>query len=715
MNLMSCDSARLLLHSGDVDGLATADIVDRDASEAEVAHVRSHIRNVAVIAHVDHGKTTLVDAILAQTGTLRHGVIGRGKGQTGAPDSASSGGGGGSGGSARPGMTPDLACILDSNPLERERGITIFSKNCAIEYRPNVAAAVARRQADSGGGAVSNEALDQHEVFRINLIDTPGHADFGGEVERVLRMADGALLLVDAFEGPMPQTQFVLTKALELGLKLIVVINKCDRPDARPDDVVTEVFDLLVSLGASDEVLDFTTVFASGRTGWASREWPFDPNALTGPAAATPITPLLDAIIEQVPPPSGDVNAALQLLITTIDYSDYVGRIAIGRVFSGAIKSGQPVAICGASPTPRNARALRVMAFEGLGRRPTDIVFAGDLCAVEGIGEFTIGDTIADPDSPRPLPRVAVDEPTLHMVFRINDSPLGGREGEYVTSGQIGDRLRREKLSNIALRVQPGQSADEFVVSGRGLLHLGVLIENMRREGYELSVGRPEVIEKEIDGELCEPIERLTVNVSADAMGSAINLIGSRGGDIQNIDHRGERIIIECVMTARSLIGLRSAMLTATGGEAILYHSFLKYAPVRSARRKRQNGVMIATEGGRVTSYALINLADRGVMFVTPGDDVYEGQVVGEHNRESDLPVNVSRLKQLSNVRESNKEATVTLKAPRLLSIESALEYIEDDELVEVTPTTVRVRKRLLRESDRKREERRSKDRERGM
>ncbi|MHC5115101.1 MAG: translational GTPase TypA [Planctomycetota bacterium] len=572
-------------------------------------------------------------------------------------------------------------CILDSDPLERERGITIFSKNCAITYRPVAGPHVG-------------------ETMRINLIDTPGHADFGGEVERVLKMADGVLLLVDAFEGPMPQTRFVLGKALELDLPLIVVVNKCDRPDARCDAVVDEVFDLLVALEASDERLDFTVIYASGRDGWAAHD-PAEPGGN--------MTPLLDAISEKLPPPVGYSDVPLQMLITTLDYSPYVGRIAIGRVFAGAISSGQAVTICHADGTHRSARAQKVYRFKDLGRAPAEIVQVGDLCAVEGIGDFEIGDTIACPDEPHPIARVAVDEPTMHMLFRINDSPFSGKDGKFVTSRQLADRLDRELRSNLALRVAPGDSAEEFRVSGRGLLHLGILLENMRREGYELSVGRPQVIEKTIDGIRCEPIELLTVDVDSDGTGPVLELLGSRGGEIQSLEQRGDRMHVECDIPARGLIGLRSRMLTATQGQAVMYHSFQRYAPVRAIDHGRANGVMIATESGQAKSYAIQSLSERGVLFVRPQDPVYAGQIVGENSRDNDLGVNVVKAKAFSNVRESTKEATVVLKAPRELTLEGALEYIESDELVEVTPNSIRVRKRLLSESDRKRADRRAK------
>ena len=610
------------------------------------------LRNVAIIAHVDHGKTTLVDALLSQSGSLRAAE----KGQE---------------------------CVLDSNPLERERGITILAKNCAVTY----------------AGRSEGE-------YRINIIDTPGHADFGGEVERVLRMADGALLLIDAFEGPMPQTRFVLSKALQLKLKLIVVVNKCDRAEARPQQVINELFDLLIDLGADESMLEFPVIYASGRDGWAVRE-------LNSPREN--VRDLFEAIIDHVPPPEGDVNAPLQMLVTTLDYSEYTGRIAIGRVFAGHLDSGQQVGICKADGTIEKRRALKVMQFAGLGRVLAERVECGDICAIEGLDDVFIGDTIADPDQPIAMKRLAVDEPTMHMVFRINDSPFAGREGQFVTSRQLGERLERELRSNVALRVSPGDTPDEFHVSGRGLLHLGVLLETMRREGYELSVGRPEVIERTIDGVCCEPFELLTVDTASDAIGPVIELLGQRGGEVKKMEPRGTRMHIESEMPARGLIGLRSRLLNATGGEAVMYYTFLKYAPATTVPRKRIAGVMIATDTGACTTFALLNLSDRGFMFVQPGDKVYTGQIVGEHCRDNDLPTNVVKLKQLSNVRESNKEATVTLKAARLMSLEQCLEYIEDDELVEITPKSVRMRKRVLDESDRKRATRRERDRDAAM
>lgn len=613
---------------------------------------RSIIRNVAIIAHVDHGKTTLVDALLRSS-------------------------------SAASEVEQDAECVMDSNPLERERGITILSKNCAVDH-------------------VVTRGPRKGDAIRVNIIDTPGHADFGGEVERVLRMADGCLLLADAMEGPMPQTRFVLSKALEVGLRPILVVNKCDRPDARPDAVVDEVFDLLVDLGADDRALDFPVVWASGREGWASRDREDRTHG---------VEDLFAVIAEHVPAPTGDPKAALQFLVVNLDSNDYVGRLGIGRVFDGTLRPG-PVAVCKSDGSVRKGQVQGIKRFEGLARASADAIEAGDLCLIEGIPDIEIGDTVCPLDSPKPLPRVHVDEPTLHMVFRINDGPLVGREGKFVTSRQIAERLERELRSNVALRVAPGDSAEEFHVSGRGLLHLGVLLETMRREGFELTVGKPNVIEREIAGVRHEPYERLALDVAQHAMGPAMELIGQRGAEVTKVDMRGSRAHIEADIPARGLIGLRSRILNATGGEAVMHHSFCDYRPVRMAPRKRTNGVMVAVEAGTATTYSLLNLSDRGVMFVANAEVIYEGMVVGEHNRDNDLHVNVVKAKAMSNVRESNKEATVVLKAPRPLTLESALEYLESDELVEITPTAVRIRKRILKESDRRRITRQQKDRE---
>lgn len=501
----------------------------------------------------------------------------------------------------------------------------------------------------------------------------------------------------------MPQTRFVLSKALELGLRIILVVNKCDRPDARPHAVVDEVFDLLVDLHADDAALDFTTIFAAGRQGWASR----DPDQPTNDVEA-----LFEAIVDQVPAPTDDVNAPLQMLVTTLAYSDYVGRIAIGRISSGRLNSGQSVAVCKEGGRIEYARALRVLRFEGLGRVPTETVDAGDLCAIEGIEGIDIGDTIADAENPIAMPRLKVDEPTLHMVFRANDSPFAGKEGKFVTSRQLAERLQRELQTNVALRVEPGATTDQFRVSGRGLLHLGILIENMRREGFELGVGRPEVVEKTINGVRCEPIERLTIDAPTEAMGPVMELLGGRNGEVKHVDTFSGRVRITSEIPARALIGFRTRLLNAGGGEVIMHHTFDRYEPIKPYRRKRINGVMIAIDSGSVTAYACQNLADRGVLFVRPGDQVYEGQIVGEYNRDNDLGVNIVKAKAFSNMREANKEATVTLKAARDMPLEVALEYIEQDELVEVTPKAIRIRKSLLKESDRKRLQRAERSRE---
>ncbi len=610
-----------------------------------------NLRNIAIIAHVDHGKTTLVDAMLSQSGVVKLDV--------------------------------GSECVMDSNPLERERGITILAKNCAVTYTIR------------GGPR-------RGEVYRVNILDTPGHADFGGEVERVLRMADGCLLLVDALEGPMPQTRFVLGKALELGLKPIVVINKCDRPEARVQGVMNEIFDLLVDLGADDHALDFPVIYASGRDGWAARSIDTRDKG---------VDELFQEIVERVPAPVADETAPLQMLVTNLAWSDYVGRIAIGRVYGGILRGGAQVSVCCANGSVRKVRVLKVNRFEGLARREVSEIPAGDLCAVEGLGKIDIGDTLCDVDNPIPMERVKVDEPTLHMVFRINDGPFGGREGKFVTSRQISERLDRELETNVALRVTPGDSADEFHVSGRGLLHLGVLLENMRREGFELTVGKPEVIEREIDGVTCEPYERLSLDVGGSGLGGALELLGSRGAEILKMEERAGRMHVEAEIPARGLIGLRTRILNASGGEAVMHHTFSAYKPLRGVMQKRKNGVMIALEGGRVTAYAIEGLADRGIFCVRPGEQVYLGQIVGEHNRDNDLVINITRMKPLSNFRETSKDQTVVLRGARDYSLEAALEYIEGDELVEVTPGSIRMRKRILDESARKRSERSDRDR----
>ena len=622
--------------------------------------VNALIRNVAIIAHVDHGKTTLVDNLLKQSGNFRAGELEKLEGG-------------------------QHGLIMDSNPLERERGITILSKNCAVSYT----------------------ALDGI-TYRINIIDTPGHADFGGEVERVLRMADGVLLLVDSYDGPMPQTKFVLTKALEAGLKPVVIVNKIDRPDGRPMDVMHEVFDLFVELGAEELALDFPVVYCAGRDGWATTQWPLP----EGQPKPKDLRDIFEAIIKKVPAPKAEIEKPLQALILNLDYNDYVGRIGIGRVFNGRIKAGQQVALLKRDGKKILCKATKLMQFEGLKRSEVDTVDAGDLCAIVGLEGVDIGDTVADPNQPVALPPVTIDEPTMTMLFRINDSPFAGQDGQYVTSRQIRERLYKELERNVAMRVESGRTADEFMVSGRGVLSLGILIENMRREGFELSVGKPEVIIKEIDGAPHEPIEELVIDCPNSSVGAVMELVGGRKGELKKMEPRGDTVThLKFEIPSRSLIGMRGRVLTATQGEAIMHHSFLKFAPVSGEMSHRAMGVLISLESGSVTTYALENLADRGVMFVVPQDKVYAGQVVGEHNRDNDLVINVTRMKHLTNMRVSGKEATVVLKAPRKITMEYALEYIEDDELVEITPVSIRIRKKILDESSRKRSERQSKDR----
>lgn len=607
---------------------------------------REQIRNIAIIAHVDHGKTTLVDQLLRQSGQFRHGEL---KGD----------------------------CILDSNPLERERGITILAKNCAIHY-------------------TDREGNDYH----INIVDTPGHADFSGEVERVLKMADGVLLLVDAAEGVMPQTRYVLSKALHNGLRPIVVINKLDRPDARPQVILNQTFDLLIELGAEDHAEDFPVIYASGRNGWAVDHAEHAPEDNTGDIHA-----LFDAIIRHIPVPLFEADAPLQVLITQIDYSDYVGRIGIGRVFAGTLKSGQEIISIDSTGKQKKQRIGQLLQFDGLGRREVDQIDVGDICAVVGLEKVEIGDTLADVLNPVALQTVTVDEPTLHMTFRINDGPFAGKEGKFVTSRHLRERLERELQSNVALRVDFGQSNDvEFDVAGRGLMHLGILLENMRREGYELTVGKPNVIYKQIDGKKHEPVEMLVLDVPTEMIGPAMQLMGDRRGEMKRMDSHGVRTTIEFILPARGLIGLRNRMLTATKGSAIMHHRFHRYEPVRGDIVGRANGVMVATHTGQVTAYALDALADRGYMFAEPTDQVYEGQIVGEHCKDNDITVNVVKTKKLSNMRSSGKDQTVVLKAARRLSLEAALEYIENDELVELTPQSIRMRKKSLTDNDRKRD-----------
>jgi GTP-binding protein len=593
------------------------------------------IRNIAIIAHVDHGKTTLVDQMLRQCGQFRESQV---SGER----------------------------ILDSNDLERERGITILAKNIAINYHGT----------------------------KINLIDTPGHADFGGEVERVLKMADGCLLLVDAFEGPMPQTRFVLRKAFENGLRPVVVVNKIDRPDARPDGVLDEVLDLFIELGADDQAVEFPTVYTSATLGFATSD----------PAKRTnDIYLLFDTIIDHVPPPDADPDAPLQMLITTLDYSDYVGRIGIGRVFAGTIRAGQDVTVIHRDGTQGKERIAELFTFDGLGRTKTDKVAAGDICAIVGLESVDIGNTIACVETPRPLAIIRIDEPTLHMTFRVNDSPFAGQSGKFLTSRHIRDRLEKEMQRNVALRVEPGYTPEEFHVSGRGMLHLSVLIENMRREGFELAVGKPKVIYRELNGRKTEPIELCVVDVPAQHVGTVMELMGSRRGICKTMESRGDASSIEFTIPARGLIGMRNRMLTATNGTAIMHHNFYEYEFFRGDIPGRQNGVMIASEPGQVTGYALNGLADRGEFFVGPGVRVYTGQIVGEHCRDNDIEVNVARAKKMTNIRAASADKTVVLRPPRDLPLELALEFIADDELVEVTPDAIRLRKRHLSEADRRR------------
>jgi GTP-binding protein len=602
---------------------------------------RSDIRNVAIIAHVDHGKTTLVDQMMRQSGLFRREELDRLVGG-------------------------QHGLILDSNDLERERGITILAKNIALTVAGT----------------------------KINIIDTPGHADFGGEVERVLKMADGALVLVDAAEGPLPQTRFVLRKAFESGLRPIVVVNKIDRPDARPTEVLNAVFDLFVDLDADEATLDFPTVYASGRQGVATPD-------LKVPA--TDLRPLFDAILAHVPVREVDETAPLQMLVVTLDYSDYVGRIAIGRVVAGKIRKGQRIALLKHDGRRIEDTVAQLYTFDRLGRAEAAEVTAGDICAVVGLDEVDIGDTLADLEQGVALPPILIDEPTLDMLFRINDSPFAGQEGEFVTSRQLRDRLMKELQSNVALRVVPSaDKRDEFHVSGRGLLHLGILLENMRREGFELSVGKPRVITKEVGGKTNEPIEYLVVDVPTRSVGAVMELVGNRKAELVKMESRGDHSHLEFTIPARGLIGLRTRLLNATSGEAILHHNFYDYQPTRGSIPARANGVLISTETGRATAYALDNLQERGVLFIGAGEQVYEGQIVGEHCRDNDLPVNVCREKKLTNVRAAGAEKSIILKPPRLLTLEQALEYIEEDELVEVTPRAIRLRKVLLKESDRR-------------
>ncbi|MGC9151559.1 MAG: translational GTPase TypA [Microbacter sp.] len=592
------------------------------------------IRNIAIIAHVDHGKTTLVDKMLLATKLFRENE------QVG-------------------------ELILDNNDLERERGITILSKNVSVNY----------------------------QGYKINIIDTPGHADFGGEVERVLNMADGVLLLVDAFEGPMPQTRFVLQKAIQLGLKPIVVINKVDKPNCRPEEVQEEVFDLMFNLDASEDQLNFHTLFGSAKQNWMSN----DPHVVK-----TDINDLFDAIIEYIPEPLY-LEGAPQMLITSLDYSSYVGRIAIGRVHRGTLKEGMAVALAKRDGSIVKSKIKELNVFTGLGRTKVSEVQSGDICALIGIDDFEIGDTITDIDQPEPLDPIAIDEPTMSMLFTINNSPFFGKEGKFVTSRHIHDRLMRELDKNLALRVEKSDAQDAWIVYGRGVLHLSILIETMRREGYELQVGQPQVLYKEIAGERNEPVEQLTINVPDEYSGKVIEMVASRKGEMLNMDRKGDRVNLEFIIPSRGIIGLRNNILTASAGEAIMAHRFLEYQPYKGEIERRSNGSIVVMEAGTVFAYALDKLQDRGKFFVVPQDEVYAGQVVGEHCKEGDLTVNVTKSKKLTNMRASGSDEKARIAPPVIFSLEEALEYIKEDEYVEVTPKSIRLRKIILDENERKR------------
>jgi len=608
-----------------------------------------YIRNVAIIAHVDHGKTTLVDRLLYQSGMFRTEELDK-----------------------LAGSEHDL--IMDSNPIERERGITILSKNCAVFYTDT-----------------------QGDEYKINIIDTPGHADFGGEVERVLKMANGVLLLVDAFEGPMPQTRFVLSKALENKLKPILVVNKIDRENSRPHEVVNEVFDLLVQLGADDDALDFPVIYASARQGWAST----DPEKKT-----TNMQLVFETIINKVPAPKVVPDAPLQMLVTSLEYSDYVGRIAVGRVFAGQISEGQNVTVIDTDNVHTLQKVMQVHTFDGLGRKQVQTVLAGDICAVSGLDPVDIANTIACADNPSKLAVIAVDEPTMSMTFRVNDGPFAGRDGKYVTSRQIGERLEKELQHNVALRVEPGQTPEEYTVSGRGLMHLGILLENMRREGYEICVGKPEVILKVVDGIHHEPIELLAIDCPMDCQSAVMSLLGERRSEVIKMDAKSGAsgfIHMEFLIPSRGLFGLHARMMNTTQGKAVMHHSFERYEPMRGSIPQRKSGVMIATNTGQVTAYALDALYDRGTFFVEPGETVYDGQVVGEHCKDNDIPVNPVKVKQMSNMRASGKDEAAKVKAARKMSLEIAMEYIQANELVEICPNSIRIRKRFLKEEDRRR------------
>ena len=593
------------------------------------------IRNIAIIAHVDHGKTTLVDKMM-----LAGHVFGNDQ--------------------------TNGELVLDNNDLERERGITILSKNVSINYKGT----------------------------KINIIDTPGHADFGGEVERVLNMADGCILLVDAFEGPMPQTRFVLQKALQIGLKPVVVVNKVDKPNCRPEEVYEMVFDLMFSLNATEDQLDFPVIYGSAKNNWMSTDWKTPTENLV---------PLLDAIIEHIPAPK-QLEGTPQMLITSLDYSAYTGRIAVGRVHRGTLKEGMNITLAKRDGSLIKSKIKELHTFEGLGRKKTNAVSSGDICAVVGVEGFEIGDTICDFENPEPLPPIAIDEPTMSMLFTINDSPFFGKEGKFVTSRHIQDRLTKELDKNLALRVRKSELEDgKWIVSGRGVLHLSVLIETMRREGYELQVGQPQVIFKEIDGVKCEPIEELTISVPEEYSSKMIDMVTRRKGDLVSMETQGDRVNIEFDMPSRGIIGLRTNVLTASAGEAIMAHRFKCYQPYKGEIERRSNGSMIAMESGTAFAYAIDKLQDRGKFFIYPQDEVYAGQVVGEHVHENDLVINVTKSKKLTNMRASGSDDKARIIPPVVFSLEEALEYIKEDEYVEVTPKSMRMRKVILDETERKR------------
>jgi len=592
------------------------------------------IKNIAIIAHVDHGKTTLVDKIMHHCSLFRENE-----------------------------HTGDL--ILDNNDLERERGITITSKNVSVVYKDT----------------------------KINIIDTPGHADFGGEVERVLNMADGVCLLVDAFEGPMPQTRFVLQKALDLGLKPCVVINKVDKENCTPEEVHEKVFDLMFELGAEEWQLDFPTVYGSAKNNWMSDDWKDETDN---------IEPLLDMVLEHVP--SFEVNqGSLQMLITSLDFSSFTGRIAIGRLQRGTLKAGMQVALVKRDGSIKKTKIKELHTFEGLGRKKVEEVQAGDICALVGLEGFEIGDTVADLENPEGMKTIAIDEPTMSMLFTINDSPFFGKDGKYVTSRHIKERLEKELEKNLALRMEPTGSADKFLVFGRGVLHLSVLIETMRREGYELQIGQPQVIIKEIDGKKCEPIEALTIDLPETVSGTAVNMVSLRKGEMVSMEAKGERMICEFLIPSRGIIGLRNQLLTATAGEAIMTHRFLEYQPLKGGIPERQNGSLVSMENGNAIPYSIDKLQDRGRFFVEPGEDIYGGQVIGENTRQDDMAVNITKTKKMSNVRSSGADDKAKIVPAIKFSLEEALEYIQKDEYVEVTPNFLRIRKVFLKEVDRKR------------